>query len=532
MSEANWWLKAGDEMFGPETKSRLVEWAKMGRIQPGQFVGENKDGWMRVEDVDFLDMRFSIDLGDGHPRGPFNKEAADALIASGRLPPTATVIETRPPFGQEGATPQPSAPSGEPVDGDAQGEAPASPPAGEAAASPEAVDVSEPRGDQEPASESADAASAAHGEVEQPKVVERIVKIEVPVEVEKIVEVPVEKIVEKLVEVPVERIVEKVVVKEVPVEKIVEKEVEKVVVDDHRIKELENLLEEERRYTGELQRRLDAATEEERRHTSELQSRIDQNSKEAADREAKMRTAADEAAKDAARKEAKLREQIKALEDELRRLPQTASEVASIQAAIYTIMTKEAAELAEELEAEKKEMEDFRARYQERSERLLSRRHDLLRRAGANIEEMTRKALVDRPEDPRTAQLRREYEDYRAQSDRKAREDARKIADLTDALRLKQVAEARAVEGLKDITQLRSELQLVKEMLNKREQELLAERQRNEVLEQQQAVGHQLMMAKLANLESPSIGTSQSLATNQSREARMVKLPRWMKIGK
>ena len=104
--------------------------------------------------------------------------------------------------------------------------------------------------------------------------------------------------------------------------------------------------------------------------------------------------------------------------------------------------------------------------------------------------------------------------------------------ELTDALRLKQVAEARAAEGLKDITQLRAELQLTKETLKKREQELMSERQRNEDLQQQQAVGHQMMMAKLANLESPSIGTSQSLATNQSREARMVKLPRWMKIGK
>jgi len=518
MSEANWWLKAGEETFGPETRDRLIEWAKLGRIQPGQFVGENKENWRRVEDVDFLDMRFSIDLGDGNPRGPFNKEAADALIASGKLPLTAKVIETRPPFGAEAeATPEVTAPAPDPAPAPAPDPAPAPAEAAEGSVAEGSVPVP---------------AEADPVEEEPPKVVERIVKIEVPVEVEKIVEVPVEKIVEKLVEVPVERIVEKVVVKEVPVEKIVEKEVEKIVVDDHRIKELEKLLEEERRYTSELQARIDAATEEERRHTSELQARIDHNSKEAADREARMRAAAEEAAKESGRRESKLRDQIKALEDELRRLPQTASEVASIQAAIYTIMTKEAAELAEELDVEKKEMEDYRRRYQERSERLLNRRHDLLRRAGANIEEMTRKALVDRPEDPRTAQLRREYEDYRSQAERRTREDARKISELTDALRLKQVAEARAAEGLKDITQLRAELQLTKETLKKREQELMSERQRNEDLQQQQAVGHQMMMAKLANLESPSIGTSQSLATNQSREARMVKLPRWMKIGK
>lgn len=51
-------------------------------------------------------------------------------------------------------------------------------------------------------------------------------------------------------------------------------------------------------------------------------------------------------------------------------------------------------------------------------------------------------------------------------------------------------------------------------------------------MRQQQAFAQQAMMARLASLESPSIGTAQSLSTNQSREAKMVKLPRWMTIGR
>ena len=103
MSESKWYLRTQDETFGPETEERLVEWARMGRIQPGQEVSDDNVIWRRVEEVPFLDMRFSIDLGDGNPRGPFNKAAADALIASGRLPPTATVVESRPPFEEEPA---------------------------------------------------------------------------------------------------------------------------------------------------------------------------------------------------------------------------------------------------------------------------------------------------------------------------------------------------------------------------------------------------------------------------------------------
>ena len=31
-----WYLRTQDDTFGPETRERLLEWARMGRIQPGQ----------------------------------------------------------------------------------------------------------------------------------------------------------------------------------------------------------------------------------------------------------------------------------------------------------------------------------------------------------------------------------------------------------------------------------------------------------------------------------------------------------------
>ena len=98
---SQWYLRTQDETFGPESEEKLVEWARLGRIQPGQEISEDNEVWRRVEDVPFLDMRFSIDIGDGNPRGPFNRVAAEALLASGRLPPTATMIETREPFAED-----------------------------------------------------------------------------------------------------------------------------------------------------------------------------------------------------------------------------------------------------------------------------------------------------------------------------------------------------------------------------------------------------------------------------------------------
>ena len=455
---SQWYLRTQDETFGPESEEKLVEWARLGRIQPGQEISEDNEVWRRVEDVPFLDMRFSIDIGDGNPRGPFNRAAAEALLASGRLPPTATMVESREPFDAP-------APSVEPEP------------------------LPEPQSEPAPQPEPQVASSQVDPE---PKVIEKIVEVPVEKIVEKIVEVPVEKIVEKEVikEVPVEKIVEKEVIKEVPVE--VEKIVEKVVVDETRVKELEEMLAAATRVAGENEK----ATKDEKAVSE------------------------------------KLREQVHSLEDELRRLPQTASEVADIQAAVYSIMTSEAEELAAIIEAEKKDADEFRRRHEERADKLLDRRRMLLKRAGSNIEDMTRRALVERPEDPRMARMRKEYDAFRQHSEKMALESERKIRELSEQLRTSRAETARVAEGMRDITQLRAEIEDLKARLQLREKELLESKQANEALRQQQATSQQALMARLASLESPSIGTSSTLATNQSREAKLVKLPSWMRIGK
>ena len=481
MSESKWYLRTQDETFGPVTEEQLVTWAKLGRVQPGQEVSDDNIVWRRVEEVPFLDMRFSIDIGDGTPRGPFNRAAAEALLASGRLPPTATMVETRAPFPSD--------------DADLNG-------GDDASASPEPAAAADPTAE---------------------RVVEKIVEKEVRVEV------PVEKVVEKevRVEVPVEKIVEKEVRVEVPVEKIVEK----VVVDETRVRELEGLLAEERRHTAELQSRLDAAAENasaakkaaaeaEAKHAAELQ--------ESAARGEKLEAAL----KDAADRENKYVEQVAHLEDELRRLPQAASEVADIQAAMYSIMKGEADELGKMIEDEKREFDAFKQLFQTRGDRLVERRRELLKRAGPNIEDMTRRALLERPEDPRTTQLRKELGETRRKHEREMLDAEARIRELTAKLRERQAEEARAAEGLKDITQLRQEVQSLRERLQSREKELVAERQLSEELRQQQATRQQMLMARLATLESPSIGTSQTLSTNLSRETKQVKLPSWMRLGR
>ena len=512
MSEAKWYLRTQDETFGPETEEKLVEWARMGRIQPGQEVSDDKDIWLRVEDVPFLDMRFSIDLGDGNPRGPFHRAAAEALLASGRLPPTASLVETRGPF-----EPEPAVESA-PVESVPDESAPE--PELEVVPEAEASGTDElPLFSDEPAEAPASEEPVTlAAEVEpEPRVIVKEVRVEIPVEKIVVKEIPIETVVEKIVEkevpVEVEKIIEKRVEVPVEVEKIVEKIVEKTIVDETRVKALEGQLEMERRHASDLQAAMDAAA------------------KAASEREAALQARLVDEAKAASERENGLRQRIVDLENELRRLPETASEIADIQAAVYALMTGEAEEIAELMEREKAEAEAFRRRHEERLDKLLNRRRELLKRAGSNIEDMTRKALVNRPEDPRTTQLRKELDELRRLDAKKCFDMQAKIAELTDKLRLRQVEEARRAETLRDVTQLQAEITDLRQRLQLREKELLTERQRAEVLRQQQAMNQQALMTRLASLESTSIGTTQTLSTNQSREAKQVKIPRWMRIG-
>lgn len=155
----------------------------------------------------------------------------------------------------------------------------------------------------------------------------------------------------------------------------------------------------------------------------------------------------------------------------------------------------------------------------------------ILKKSGGNIEEMTRRALVQRPEDPRTIQLRKELDLLKREQEKVNMDNIVKIRELEEELRIKRVEEARLSENMKDVTQLRQETEALREKLQRTEQDLMVEREKSEKMRQASAIRQQTMLARLASLESPSIGTIDSMATNQSREAKLVKLPSWMKIN-
>lgn len=92
----SWQLKTAGGIFTAESDERLLEWARLGRIQPGQTVRKDGGEWKGVSEIDFLDMKWSIDIGDGRLHGPYNREAAEKLLETGRLPKKARLLGPAP----------------------------------------------------------------------------------------------------------------------------------------------------------------------------------------------------------------------------------------------------------------------------------------------------------------------------------------------------------------------------------------------------------------------------------------------------
>ena len=440
-----WYLRTQDETFGPESKNRLLEWARLGRIQPGQEISSDGETWTPATEVPFLDMRWSIDIGDGRPRGPFNKAAAQALLSSGRLPPGSRLVEVRPPF--ETSTPPP-------------------PP-------------KEERHDPNPpaSSRTSDETPALRQEIERLK--EALKEAEGRV-----------------------RVARREAKDAAEAARSAEERMSAVMAQSATI-------ESEK---AQALKDLDELAAAKKARENELTAE---------------RVEAQKALEASKANETKYEGRIQELSDEIKRLPPTARLAADAQAAVYTLMKDEADDIAAGIEAETRELEELRQIHQARRERLIARRQEILKRIGTDAEDMTRRALMAHPEDPRTAHMRQELEALHILQEKAAAESERKVRDLATKLRERDAEVNRLRQQAADMTILYRQLQEVRERLKVREKELMEERQKAEVERQQHAAAQQALMARLSALEMGLPG-----ATNQSREARSVRLAPWMGLKK
>jgi len=472
-----WWLRTQDEVFGPVTRDNLLEWARMGRIQPGQEVSDDAESWKPATEVAFLDMRWSIDIGDGTPRGPFNKQAAQALLASGRLPRGSTLVEVAPAFEETPAEEPVVVPPerNEPAVADDAGSTsesarPAQPPA-------DAAELEELKRQIETLQAGLKAAETRAAEAER-KVGEARREAKTAVKAADVAEA-------RLAAVQAEA---------------EQKDAELVKA---------------RAAAGEMAAK-DAAKDT---ALAEKDTALAAKDSELAAKDSEIESAK----RASAEREEAYESRIQSLSDEIRRLPPSAHLAADAQAAMYALMKEEADELSAALEAEQKEAEALRQYRRARIERLLARRQEILRRIGTDADDMTQRALRAHPEDPRTVHMRQELDALRILQERTALEAERKVRDLSAKLR-DSVGEANRLRRQSvDITAVYRQLHETREKLLAREKELMETRQTAEAERQRHAAEQQALLTRLSSLEMGLPGT-----THQSREARNVRLAPWM----
>ena len=477
-----WWLRAQDEVFGPVTRDNLLEWAQMGRIQPGQDVSEDGENWKPATEIAFLDMRWSIDIGDGTPRGPFNKQAAQALLASGRLPRGSKLVEVVPEPVDQKAEPEPAPQKDEP------------------------------------------AAQAQSACVDEPKVASSNEIAELRQQLETLqaglraAEARADEAERRVDEARREAAAELAARETEHAAELAARETE--------LKKKETALAEKDAALAAK----DTALAEKETALAEKDSALTAAHREASEAESMAKAAESDLAdlfSSAQANEAAYENRIQSLSEEIKRLPPTAQLAADAQAAVYALMKEEADELAAALEAENREAEAFRQYRRQRTERLLARRQEILRRLGTDADDMTRRALKAHPEDPRTAHLRQELDALRILQERSALEADRKIRDLSAKLR-ESVSEVNRLRAQSvDVTVIYHQLQDAREKLSAREKDLVEERQKSEIERQQHAAAQQALLTRLSSLEMGMPG-----ATNQSREARSVRLAPWMGLKK
>ena len=88
-----WYLKVADgSVFGPADIASLIEWARKGRILPGDQISENKEQWIPAEQLPALKMVWIVELKNGTYHGPVNIGAIAIFLVDKTILPSAKLF--------------------------------------------------------------------------------------------------------------------------------------------------------------------------------------------------------------------------------------------------------------------------------------------------------------------------------------------------------------------------------------------------------------------------------------------------------
>jgi len=553
-----WFLRTGGEtVFGPVTREGLIVWAEQGRILPGHEVSPDRKKWVPAISVDFLDMRWYVDDGEGEPRGPFNRLAAETLVKSGKVGEQAQIIsademDAASAEAEEQPVPRGAAAASRPHVQELGLDVPAQSARGRTAAAPKnnaalvqerdalaakAKDLEalcetlrqnsekDSRAAEKRAEQLRQQVKKQEAEVEDLKARLALASQPAAPAVDEALVRERNELAARLGEACRERddLLAQVASQDCATQNLL-----------RRIDGLEQKAQTDALALGEAEQAL--ATDESviQQLRKELQSWQQACQKSTAAEHAAVARAAETEA-DLANllamsnaRDAEYAEQIAKLEKSATQSPEEIAQFYADQAAIYQICRHELEVLSKAMEQERTYFEQLKQMSQQRSDAMQERRQVLTKQIGNSPAEMTRLGVREQSADPGAIRVRNEFDNLRFTHERDMRQAEDRERELQRKLHLFETEAGRlrglALEGEK----LGRRVQELAELLRKREHELADEREKREV-EREQFQGSQ--KALLTRIESLERGLRpEPVETPQAAEAKTVKISSWMRF--
>jgi DNA repair exonuclease SbcCD ATPase subunit len=491
--EKRWFLRTGSEaVFGPVDGCGLLLWAEQARVLPGHEVSNDRNRWFSAVTVEFLDMRWFIDDGDGELKGPLNRKAAEMLIKGGKFTERARII--------------PAAEAEKSGDYDVRNiDTSRIEDHNEESAPLRKKVVVESSEDTAVTLKSVPAALAndlnriATGDTQlQSKKEEKLCGRDAAV-------------IDEL-----KRENESLRHSHALAEKKAMELNEKLRNLNNRITQTENELNDKNRTLAESDKKLKEAVQ--------LRESALQRARESERSFARLLS-------DANKRDIEYREKIEALKKNIAITPDQTDRFYRDRSAVYQILKRELDSVYKTIESERQYLESLKKLETERISELEKHRQQLQNHLGGSPAEMTSRVSREQSSDPNSVRLRSELDNLRLAHQRATQQFDERERELTHKLQVMQSDSAKLMDQLLEKERDSQELQAVSEKLIAAQHELSELRKGYEAERRQFIANNNALAARVVELENGGLRGARSDEA-QSVEAHGVKLASWMSFKK
>ncbi len=490
--EKQWFLRTGSEaVFGPVDGRGLLLWAEQARVLPGHEVSTDRNRWFSAVTVEFLNMRWFIDDGDGELKGPLNRKAAEMLIKGGKFTDRARIIS--------------AAEAEEVGDYDAKNsDAPRIEDHKEEP--PPVIKKVVVESSEETAGTSKSVPAAPEGE-------SRRVEGDKQLQGEKE-----EKFCGRDAAVidELKRENENLRHSHALAEKKVMELNEKLRNLNNRITQTESELNDKNRTLAESDKKLKEAVQ--------LRESALQRARESERSFARLLS-------DANKRDIEYREKIEALKKNIAITPDQTDRFYRDRSAVYQILKRELDSVYKTMESERQYLESLKKLETERISVLEKHRQQLQNHLGGSPAEMTSRVSREQTSDPNSVRLRSELDNLRLAHQRATQQFDERERELTHKLQVMQSDSAKLMDQLLEKERDSQELQAVSEKLIAAQHELSELRKGYEAERRQFIANNNALAARVVELENGGLRGARS-DDIQSVEAHGVKLASWMSFKK